>query len=203
MPSPASKPVIAVDIDDVIYPLVPNLIEYLDTEHKVKLTDQDFKDYDLKKVWAGGPIEAAKIFEGYKEKSGVHIAPLTGAREALQRLSQNYDIIVLTSRDVSNSDRTNSWIAHHFPETFKDVHLLGNKHDSPTFREKSEVSRELGVFCLIDDNLRHVLETNTAGIKTILFGDYPWNQANELPSGVTRVKNWQEVLEYLENESAR
>ena len=197
----AVKPIVAVDIDDVIYPLVPSLIEYLGTKHQVRLSEQDFKEYDLRKVWGGGPIEAAEIFEGYKESSGVHVAPINGAREALHALSKNYQVIILTSRDISNHERTNSWITHHFPEIFEDVHLLGNKQDSEAFREKADVCKELGVYCLIDDNLRHVLETSALGIKTILFGYYPWNQSDKLPAGVVRVKNWQEVLEYFDGKA--
>ncbi|MBX4197548.1 hypothetical protein KW801_03275 [Candidatus Saccharibacteria bacterium] len=198
MPNPANKPIIAVDIDDVIYPLVPSLIEYLDTEHKVRLTEEDFLEYDLRKVWSGGPVEAAKIFEHYKESSGVQIAPLEDAQKALHTLSKKYDIIVMTSRDISTFPRTHNWITHHFPDIFKDVQLLGNRSDSQTFRPKAEVCVELGVYCLIDDNLKHAVETYQAGIRVILFGDYPWNQTNELPKGVTRVKDWQGVLKELD-----
>jgi 5'(3')-deoxyribonucleotidase len=172
MPKPANKPTIAVDIDDVIYPLVPSLIEFLDTRHKVRLSEHDFVEYDLRKVWAGGPVEAAEIFERYKKESSVvQIAPINGAKEALHALSEAYDVIVMTSRDISTKGRTSSWITHHFPEIFKDVHLLGNKQDSEAYREKAEVCKELGVYCLIDDNLRHVLETNSVRIKTILVGE--------------------------------
>jgi uncharacterized HAD superfamily protein len=82
------------------------------------------------------------------------------------------------------------------------VHLLGNQHDSlpDQWRPKSEVCRELGVSYLIDDNLTAVKQTSAFGIEVLLFGDYPWNQIDELPRGVTRVKNWQEVLEYFDNE---
>lgn len=188
---------LAVDIDDVIYPLVPSLIEYLDTEHSVLLTEQDFVEYDIRKVWGGGPIEAAAIFEKYKEKTGIQVAPIMGAQEALNSLSDNYDVIVMTARDISAFPKTHQWVTHHFPDIFKDVHLLGNKYDSVVSRRKAEVCQELGVYCLIDDNLGNILETNEIGIKTILFGDYPWNQIEELPKGVTRVKNWQEVLNYF------
>jgi uncharacterized HAD superfamily protein len=173
----------------------------LDAEHKVKMSKQDFVEYDIRKVWGGGPVEAEQVFKKYIKYSGVQIAPIKGAQEALHRLSKQYDVIVMTSRDISNFPKTNEWITHHFPEIFKDVHLLGNIQDSAEFRSKAEVCRELGVYCLIDDHLSHVLEANAVGITTVLFGDYPWNQAEDLPKNVTRVKNWQEVLEYFEREA--
>jgi hypothetical protein len=36
-----------------------------------------------------------------------------------------------------------------------------------------------------------------------LFGDYTWNQADDLPNGITRVKDWAAVEEYFTNESRR
>lgn len=195
------KPIIAVDIDDVIYPMVPSLIEYLDINHSVRLTPGDFKEYDIRKVWGGGPEEATKIFEAYKHHVGIEVTPIKGAAEALQKLSQNYEVIVLTARDISNFPRTSAWVEQHFPQIFKDVHLVGNKHDSKTYRTKAEVCLELGVYCLVDDNLNTVLETYAVGVKTVLFGNYSWNQTDNLPDGVTRAKNWKEVLEYFDGRS--
>jgi 5'(3')-deoxyribonucleotidase len=198
MQKPANKPIIAVDIDDVVYPFVPSLIKYLDVNHKVRMSQHDFIEYDIRKVWGGGPVEATKIFKNYIKDSGIHIAPIKDAQKALHVLSDRYKIIVMTSRDISSFPKTHEWITHHFPDIFKDVHLLGNKQDSVTFRGKAEVCKELGVYCLIDDHLSHVIGANEVGIKTILFGDYPWNQTADLPPEIIRVKNWQEVLEHFE-----
>jgi uncharacterized HAD superfamily protein len=201
MPKPANKPVIAVDIDEVMFPMVPDLISYLDREHSVRLSQADFIKYNLEEIWKGDPAEALELFESYKNQVGIEVAPIKGAAEALHKLSLKYDVIVMTARDIKVEDITRSWLNHHFPELFKEVHLLGNRKDSVSYRNKAEVCKELGVFCLIDDSLKHVIETNAAGIKTILFGDYPWNQIDELPSGVIRVEDWQGVLEYLDGRS--
>lgn len=197
----SAKQIIAVDIDDVIYPLVPDLIDYLDKNHKVKLTKDEFVKYDIREVWQGGPIEAEKIFNGYKERSAIEVAPLKGAKDVLHKLAFKYDVIVMTARDITVEQKTKEWIYHHFPEIFKEVHLLGNRRESVIFRSKAEVCKQLGVYCLIDDRLQTALEVNKAGIKAILFGDYPWNRTNELPDGITRLKNWQEVLEYFDEQS--
>ncbi|HET6863891.1 MAG TPA: hypothetical protein VFH37_01700 [Candidatus Saccharimonadales bacterium] len=198
MPKPAAKKIIAVDIDDVLYPLVPSLIGYLDTKHKVKLTPKDFEAYDLRQVWHAGPKEAEQIFNDYKRNIGTDVAPLKGSAQALHRLSEKFDIVVLTSRDISNLSRTTAWIEQHFPELFKDVQLLGNSKDSINWRDKAEVCQELGIYCLIDDSLKHILQTHQAGIKTILFGDYPWNQADDLPREIVRATDWNAVLKELD-----
>ena len=200
MPNPENKPIIAVDIDEVIFPMVEDLIRYVDRSHSVKLTPQEFVTYSLEDIWQGGPVEGSQVFEAYKAQFSVEVAPVKGAAEALGKLSVRYEVIIMTSRDVVVEEKTRRWLDHHFPEIFKQVHLLGNKKDSQIYREKAGVCQELGVYCLIDDSLRPILETNQVGIKTLLFGDYPWNQADELPEGVIRVKDWQEVLEYFEHE---
>jgi uncharacterized HAD superfamily protein len=202
-PKPASKPIIAVDIDEVIYPFVPSIIDYLDTEHKVKISPEDFVKYDFRQVWSGGPIEAEKIFKQYIKYSGIQIAPIKGASDALSQLSQNYKIIVVSARDIRNFPKTKVWIEHHFPEIFNDIHLVGNQHDSEPnkWRTKSEVCLELGVSYLVDDNLTAVTQTGALGIKALLFGDYAWNHVVGLPKSVTRVKNWQEVLEYFDGKA--
>jgi len=200
MSKTAPRKIIAVDIDDVIFPLVPSLINYLDTEHEVKLTAEDFISYDLRKVWSGGPEEAEIIFEQYKLKADVEVAPLKGAKKALKQLSKRYEVIVMTARDISGKDRTETWILRHFPEIFKDVHILGNKKDSEKWRPKAEVCKELGVYYLVDDNINNVLETASLGINTILFGNYPWNQMESLPENVTRLTNWQEVLRFFDEQ---
>ncbi len=198
MPVLETRKKIAVDIDEVLFPMVSDLIEYVDREHKVKLTHEEFVKYDIRDIWKGGPIKASEIFEGYKKQAKPEVVPVKGAKEALDKLSEKYEVIVMTSRDVQVEAKTKEWIYRHFPDLFKEVHLLGNKVESSVYRPKAEACKELGVFCLIDDSLANVIETHAIGIKTILFGDYPWNQTNKLPAGVLRVKGWQEVLEYLD-----
>ena len=204
MPNPETKELIAVDVDDVIFPLVTDLVQYLDKEHKVRLTTEDFVEYDIRKIWKDGPEEATRIFEIYKHHpERIEVAPLKGAKEALGKLALIYDIIVLTARDIEAKDRTNAWIRRHFPDVFKDVHLVGNRRDSLNWRPKDEVCLELGVNYLIEDNLKTALRAHSAGIQTFLFGNYPWNRIDELPDGMIRVKDWQEVLEYFEREQSR
>lgn len=202
MPKPENKPIIAVDIDEVLFPLVPELIKYVDQKHKVKLTPKDFSHYSLEGIWPAGSAEGSIVFENYKNQVTTEVVPVKDAAEALGKLSIKYDIIVMTSRDIKVEQITRSWLDRHFHEIFKDVHLLGNQHDSAPdqWRPKSKVCVELGVSYLVDDNLTAVKETSTLGVKALLFGDYPWNQTDDLPKGITRVKNWQEVLEFFENE---
>jgi hypothetical protein len=57
--------------------------------------------------------------------------------------------------------------------------------------------KELGVVAMVDDGLRNCLRATEAGIRALLFGDYPWNQIDEMPPGMKRVMDWDAVLEEL------
>lgn len=198
MPKPANKPIIAVDIDEVLFPLISDLIGYVDREHSVKLSPEEFVTYRLEDIWHGGPVEGLAVYESYEKQMNLGVAPLEGAAEALKTLSDLFYVIVMTSRTQEIDKKTRDWLDRHFPEIFNEVHILGNRKQSISWRPKGEVCKEVGVSHFIDDSLAHALDVSSYGIDTLLFGDYSWNQADELPEGVTRVKNWQEVLEYFD-----
>src|SRR5579864_8144086 len=109
------KPIIAVDIDEVLFPMVPDLIRYVDREHKVKLTPEDLSYYSLEGIWPKGSAEGAIVFENYKNQVTTEIAPVKDAAEALGKLSLKYDVIVMTSRDIKVEQITKGWLNRHFP----------------------------------------------------------------------------------------
>ncbi len=67
-------------------------------------------------------------------------------------------------------------------------------------RKKVEVCKDIEAIALIDDSIGHITECVEAGMQGILFGDYPWNQTEELSSGIVRCSNWPEVLEYFDRQ---
>jgi uncharacterized HAD superfamily protein len=196
-PKPAAKPLIAVDIDEVIFPLVPSLIEYVDTTHKVSISFKDFASYKIEDIWPGGPEEGRIVYKQYRDQEHIEIAPIQGAKEALEHLAKNYELVVITARSTEVEQKTKQWIYRHFPKLFKDVHLLGYDHDGGTHRTKADMCLELGAEYLIDDHPENILLADKAGIKAILFGEYPWNARVQYPNTVTKASNWQEVLDYF------
>jgi hypothetical protein len=94
-----------------------------------------------------------------------------------------------------------------FPGIFNgDIHYVGiwgsGAHILNKLRQtKAELCRELDIDYLIDDQLKHCIGVAEIGIRALLFGDYSWNQVNQLPKMVTRVKDWAAVLEYFNEQS--
>jgi hypothetical protein len=105
--------------------------------------------------------------------------------------------VILTSRDPFFRGHTERFLDLHFKGLYDELHYT-HKPETPDVRlPKFKICQEIKAVALIDDHLPNVIGCAENGIEGILFGDYPWNQTDKLPEGVTRVKNWQDVLEYF------
>ena len=187
------KPVLAIDIDEVLFPLVPELAAYHNAQHGTSLAASDFVSYDLDKVWGGTVADAVAKVNAFFAVDHLHIEPIKGAIDSLRLLAEYFQLIVITSRHDSLTDATYAWIDRYFADLFETVILAGNHHAGGDVKTKVSLCRELGAVALIDDSLRYVLECSDVGQRAILFGDYPWNQADKLPEGVVRARDWNEV----------
>jgi hypothetical protein len=124
--------------------------------------------------------------------------PSPEAEEAIAELSIKRDLIVITGRDEIVESFTRAWTQEHFKGIFQAVHFTAFYSLTGKKRSKAEVALASGAGYHIDDHLETAQEVAHAGMESILFGNYPWNQADELPAGVTRCNDWPAVLEYFD-----
>jgi 5'(3')-deoxyribonucleotidase len=206
MPKPASKQTIAVDVDDVLAANAEAFVEYSNAKWGTSLKPADYDEH-WAVIWGIDQDDHEEL-----EKRAVefltHTTPkykhFPEAEEALRRLSENYDLVVVTSRRAAMSADTLAWIDEHFPRIFKKVHFAGIWDKMAEDRiniTKAEVVKQVGAGYLIDDQPKHCIAAAEAGIKSILFGDYKWNRGTKLTPNMVRAKNWQEVLEYFDGKS--
>jgi uncharacterized HAD superfamily protein len=205
-PSPANKPIVAVDIDDVIASHALAFIEYSNQKYGTHLTVDNYQDH-WSEVWKANHQETLKRAVEYHESGFIATyGTINGAFETLNKLKDRYILKILTTRRSSINKLTRTWIEEYYPGIFSDI-IFSGFFDNPTKQSihmtKAELAKQIKTNYLIDDQLKHCLAAAEAEIKALLFGDYPWNQASKLPKGVIRVKNWQKVLEYFENEKGR
>ena len=151
--------------------------------------------------------------EGQKRADEVHdnnvfgtYQPFEHALPVLKQLAATKDLVVITSRRSSTKPETKTWLEAHFPGIFHDIHYAGiwdsSAHTHHKLKQtKADICREIGVDYLIDDQLKHCIAAAEAGITTLLFGDYGWNKMDQLPDGVTRTRDWDEVRRYFELQS--
>ena len=195
-----SRSTIAVDIDEVLSPL-RNII--LAHHNQVYGTDFPVGGPEARYFlsdYTGDPDEVIREkLQRFVESEGAHdIEPLQHAVDVLARLQERFDIIVITSRQDFFQDVTHAWLAAHFPGVFGAVHFTDYGTGTNLKIPKSQVCFANGASYLIDDNNNTATEAAAAGLQVILFGDYPWNQVDSLPAGVTRCVDWPAVLEYFD-----
>jgi uncharacterized HAD superfamily protein len=197
------KPIIAFDIDDVLAANAEGFTAFSNEQWGTTLTAEDFSE-DWITMWNVSPEEMlrrSKVF--HLSDTVARYKPYTEAIAILERLRATNDLRLVTSRQNALKDHTTLWVTTHFPDLFSDVHYSGIFDDGSLTahkRTKADVLEEIGAEYLIDDQLKHCIAAAERGIKAVLFGDYPWNQADTLPPGVRRCTSWKEVREYFDEQ---
>lgn len=195
-----NKPVIAVDIDDVLFPFVDGIAAYHNNLKGTNLTVDDFFSYNFVEVWGGEVDETERIVESFLGMDQLHLQPVHGAKEALARLSQDFEVVLVTARNQLFESATSAWLQHHLPELFSQVIFAGNHHDGRPYRPKGVICEELGARLLIDDHPRNLLSVAEHGIDGVLFGTKAWSVRPETPARITPCKDWDAVVSYIYDE---
>ena len=122
---------------------------------------------------------------------------MPGAKEGIDALlKKGYELHLVTSRPEVIKPQTEKWIKAHFPGKFTDLHHAFNPniHKKDSKKKKWEICKEIGAGVLIEDFLPNAIGCSENGIKVYLM-DAPWNQVEDLPENVVRVKSWKEIVE--------
>ena len=192
------KPIIAVDIDEVLSPFVLGLVDWHNRQYGTNYQFNDFNTYEFHKVWGGGIDEAIKKCCEHFETRGA-IQPIANALTVLTKLRENYDLIVVTSRMLQHKPQTYAWVNDYLPNLFQEIILCNHwdKEQKQPSMSKSTACRQLGAQYLIDDCIPYAMDAASAGITCLLFGAYPWNQQHLSHDAIHRVKDWVSVDQYF------
>ena len=193
-----NKPTIAIDVDEVLFPLLASFFSYLKAAHDIDIVPDQMETYRTEDVIGGTSEDLLAKMDAYMQTEHYeNTSPVIGAVEALKQLHINYRLIIVTARHKNFSGFTERFIETHFKGLFDNVHYTHDVIDPGVNRPKAEMCKELQAITLVDDSLRNVIECAEAGIPSVVFGDYRWNQSEELPEGVTRCVDWEAVEEYF------
>lgn len=195
------KLVIAVDCDDVIVSTAPATLDYYNHKYGTNVPLRDFYSNDLS-LWKAPDNDTAvrRFNEFIESEEFFDLAPTKEAIGVLQDLAAYHELHVVTGRPDFVEASTLAWLQRHLPDIFKtavftNYFTLSDGIAKP--RSKAEVCQEIGADYLIDDHLHHAEMVASEGINVLLFGDFPWNQADTLPPRVTRVDGWTQVRKIL------
>ena len=197
-----AKPLIAVDVDDVLAASTESLRHVVNQTYDVNLSSEHYKvpgEYwgYYERVWqTHGIHEKVSLTElnGQMEHDQSHVPVQVGAQAVLRELANKYDLVILTARDPSWRQATERWLDLHFPNTFSGIHFAGGHHD-PEQKSKGDVCIQIGANWLIDDNIGHLQTAIDKGVGAVLFGDYGWHV--DVPAELVHCRTWKQVGAYF------
>ncbi|KAJ3853304.1 hypothetical protein EV368DRAFT_81697 [Lentinula lateritia] len=174
-PPTSSRPVIAVDLDDVLRPTPRSLVN---------------------PYWGGLHETHQKVRDFYASMQLYNAAPVTGAREGVKALhDMGFKLIVVTARSSDVKEESWDWINQWFPGLFDSVICTGqfkdatkDGHEIVTKLSKAQVCADLKARLLIDDSSENALQVSTSSsaatppTPVLLFGHYEWNKRLSLHS---------------------
>ena len=195
---------IGIDCDEPLADFGAHLCPWMNATYGTDYKKSDMFSYRLWDIWKCSKEEAVRRIEHFYKEDVENVPPAEGSVAAVDSLSKDHELLVITSRFNQAIPKTIPWINKHYPNKFSEIIFTKNTTADSKGKTKAQICKELGVDILIEDFLEYSLECNKLGIPVILF-DCPWNQdtelpegMNKLPSGIVRAKDWKEVLEKIE-----
>ena len=188
--------IIGIDVDDVLADFMNSLIKYHNDRYNTDYSKEDFKSYNLWETLGGTEEETVgKIYDFYHTSHFDRIPPTEGSEKAVEALSKNNNLRVITSRPYDIHDQTLSWIDRYFLGKFEEAHFTNEWAGGigkPT--RKKDICLEYDVDILIEDSLAYAKECVGNGTSVFLM-DRPWNRSEELSDKITRVYSWEDILD--------
>lgn len=196
-----SKPIIVVDIDDVLSRTADRIIEFGNKTWGHIHTLDDFTE-KLQEMWQVDEAEANERWLAYMDSGSFeNYDVIPRARQVLEHLSKKYRIIAVTSRRASLMDVTKQWLNANYPGIVEEVVpalIFGEGKKDSHLLTKAEILQKVGAEYHIDDQPKHCIGAASVGIIGILYGGYPWNKHVEVPDQVVRCDDWDAIQEYFD-----
>lgn len=199
-------PTVAFDIDDVLSTNVKDFVAFSNSKWGTNLTDDDY-DEDWARLWGVSKEEALRRSRLYHESGyigtyGHHAEALP----VLKKLKKHFKLVIVTSRRKVLMRETAEWLDNYFEGIFEEIHYAGiwdDEAEGAVHATKADICEQVGADYLVDDQPKHCIGANQAGIKAVLFGDYGWNRGIEVPASIKRVATWQELERYFDEISGK
>ena len=184
---------IGIDIDDTI----AKSLEATDFYAKEYTENILKREFTIKKLDKYTPIwfldayewtlqEDQEFFKLYQYRILQNSEPKEYAKEAIEKISNNNKIIIITARENELKDITINWFVKN---KIKYDQIIFEQKD----KLKSVIDNKIDLF--IDDNELICKSIAEIGIKTLMM-DSRINRNVEI-DGVERVYNWKEILKIL------
>lgn len=182
---------IGVDIDGVISDSYPAWLGELNQYYGKNITA--LEDYEMHLVFDVPCDDMNNFFVQNVERLLDIPHPVKGAREGIESLLQaGHEVVYLTARSQEEEELTSCWMRKNgIP--YERILFSGHK-------SKVDFVKQCKLELFIEDYMVNAKAISELGIPVLLL-DASYNQG-ELPQGVLRCQNWQEILTEIQRISA-
>jgi uncharacterized HAD superfamily protein len=187
-----------LDCDEVLFEFFRGYLDFLKDKHGKFCRYENTFDY---RIWVSFPeITQEEVFrwmgEYFISPEIESISPVKEAVEGIERLAQNYELHVITSRPDWTKDITQAMLERHFSRRFEAVHYAKGRDFKEASKSKAEIVKELGLIGYVEDCFEYAADCMNEGTRVLLF-DKPWNRNFVLPNSMPRVYSWQQTTSRL------
>jgi uncharacterized HAD superfamily protein len=178
-----NKPILGVDIDNVLAQSDACLRALIREKFSLNLREEDITRYDYS---AYGLTEAqlAEVFHLFNTDVCRNLKLIAGAKSALLRLASRYEIVLVTSRNPISKEGTECWLRR-----------KGLPYDQLHFNDEKHA---LGIpyHAFVEDRHEHAHRIAETGAIVFLM-TRPWNTQPLTHANIRRVETWREILTHL------
>jgi len=197
-----SKQVIAVDLDEVLFPFVkPFFEEHFNPKFGTNYIEDDIFTYELENVVGKTREEViSEIDIFYKSGALERILPFNNAAEIIDFLRIKYALHAVTARPDFIREETQQSLQMHFPKnSFQAIHFTNQYHGGSEIREKVDICKLIGAIAIVEDSYRNAIQCADSGMKAFLLKK-PWSEykvtGKESPN-LFPINNLREILKHL------
>ncbi|RLQ98208.1 hypothetical protein [Falsibacillus albus] len=178
-----------IDIDGTVTS-PETLIPYINQKFDLELSLNDITQYELTEVLDISPEQFSNWFKQAEPKIYAESPLADGAKDVLNDWINKFELFFISARGSHLLDVTKNWFDENTLE-YHHIELIGSHH-------KVETAKKHNVDIFFEDKHDNAVAIHEAlNIPVILF-DTPYNQ-DPIPSGVIRVKDWDEANQWVEN----
>jgi uncharacterized HAD superfamily protein len=188
---------VAIDLDDVLIEFAAGFIDFHNSVFGTSFQFDEFHSFIFWKVWGGTQEDNIKeIYDYYKSDHFKNIKLVSGAFEAIFKLSKDNELFIITSRNEDTEQLTKEQVHSFFPNMFDEIYFTSNYSLSNKSKSKAMVCDELDIDVFIEDSADNANQSVREGRKVFLFNK-PWNINTDIDKRIIRVDSWEEILDML------
>jgi len=187
---------IGIDCDGCLVDFTRPFLGYVNDRLGTDFQYEDVTDYDFEKVFGLEPSVVDELVKSFFDTTMFRaLRPESGAQEAIAKLREKAELVVVTSRPLGIEQETYDCLEEYFPGAFSDVFFANGRTGNTEGASKPAICRQLGLGYMVEDCPGHA-ESCAPVVDASFLLRRPWNES-ESPGGVVKVNTWQDIVDHF------